>query len=209
MKNTNILFGTLLAIALGSLLTACAGSTSQPSRPAPETVYIDRPSAEAGAQGDSYVSSSHSSAQEAPTSNFIGTYEFNDNYNTWALQLNADGTARIRNKSKGGELICYGNWKYFKNLYPNQVSLSFVDLSPKVSFKNDIGPSTTLHFPEIAIDGLWLYKDSSAFDAKNPNLRFKLKKVGKDSFDKPAAPKKDNDAAKEAAGKSAAEAVKA
>lgn len=128
----------------------------------------------------SYVSSrsttSSTPSYSQSSQSVVGTYEFSDNINTWVLVVEKEddgddkGTAYIYNKTKGEDVKCYGSW--YKYSHMKFASLNFSEKAPIVFF-----PSTeiTLRYPYINSE--WIYANSSASEAKNPNLRLKLKKI--------------------------------
>ena len=126
---------------------------------------------------ESMTTSSSATNSETPTSDF-GTYEFSDNFNTWALTLNDDETCTIVNKSKGGEVVAYGSWDHWT--YNEKLSAmywcKFVDKVPQVWFEGE-GDFCSLSSPVIDVQTMYVYENHSAWEAKNPQLRLKATKT--------------------------------
>lgn len=126
---------------------------------------------------ESMTTSSSATKSETPTSAF-GTYEFSDNFNTWALTLNDDETCTIVNKSKGGEVVAYGSWNHWT--YNEKISAmykcKFNDKVPQVWFEGE-GDFYSLSYPVIDVKTMYVYKNESAWEAKNPQLRLKATKT--------------------------------
>lgn len=126
---------------------------------------------------ESMTTSSSATKSETPTSAF-GTYEFSDNFNTWALTLNDDETCTIVNKSKGGEVVAYGSWNHwtYDEKHSAMYQCNFNDKVPKVWFKGE-GDFYSLSYPVIDVKTMYVYKNLSAWEAKNPQLRLKATKT--------------------------------
>lgn len=107
---------------------------------------------------------------EDPNNTIVGAYEFSDNIHTWVLVVNNDETAYIYNKDQGESVKAYGSWYKFSHM--KAASFRFSDKAPIVWFQ---GGETRLSYPYLTKD--WIYYDSSAADAKNPEKRFPVTKV--------------------------------
>ncbi|MCC8070222.1 MAG: hypothetical protein LIO90_00275 [Bacteroidales bacterium] len=180
----------LLAI-LPALLYGCQSSGNQMSREEIEAIVdarieaklAENPSARpqgssSSSSGDGFSSSSRSSSSSSSVDdpqNWVGTYEFSDDFNTWEITVNPDETCTIVNKSKGGETIGYGSWRHY-NLYGGHYGVSFDDLVPQVWFEGE-GDFSRLSRPDITDDLQWIYKDDSSLKAKNPKKRLPLRKT--------------------------------
>lgn len=119
---------------------------------------------------DSFSSSSQSKSVDSFGGDVEGTYEFSDNINTWVLVVNGDETAYIYNKAKGDGVKAYGSW--YKYDHMKYAAFSFSDKAPRVFFPSG---EETLRYPRI--NNEWIYYNSSAADAKNPEKRLPLKKI--------------------------------
>lgn len=128
--------------------------------------------ASSSSSNDDYISESYSSSSSHSQSagSPVGTYEFSDNINTWVLVVESDETAYIYNKSKGADVKCYGSWYKYSSM--KYAALSFSDKAPVVWFPSG---EETVRYPRINDE--WIYYNSSAADAKNPEKRLPLKKV--------------------------------
>ena len=111
--------------------------------------------------------------QEEDVTCVFGTYEFSDDFNTWAITLNDDETCTIINKSKDGA-VSYGSWFHLGK--EHIFYLNFVDLVPMVWFEGD-GGYTEMEHPVFDAQSLYIYKDSHSADAKNPKKRLKMSKT--------------------------------
>ena len=127
------------------------------------------------AQNEECIDTMSKTTEESSAPSVCGTYEFSDDLNTWELTVNADETCTIRNKSKGGDAVCYGSWNDCTYIGHGH-RLSFGDLQPKVWFKGD-GDYSSLRYPSIDFANMWIYKGESELLSKNPNKRLKLKKI--------------------------------
>lgn len=116
---------------------------------------------------DSFSSSSQSKSVDSFEGDVEGTYEFSDNINTWVLVVNGDETAYIYNKAKGDGVKAYGSW--YKYDHMKYAAFSFSDKAPRVFFPSG---EETLRYPRI--NNEWIYYNSSAADAKNPEKRLPL-----------------------------------
>lgn len=112
----------------------------------------------------------NSQKSDDPYNTIVGTYEFSDNINTWVLIVNNDETAVIYNKSKGGNVKGYGSWYKYSTM--KYATFHFHDKAPIVWFPSG---EETMSSPRLTED--WIYYDSSAADAKNPEKRLPVKKV--------------------------------
>ncbi len=119
---------------------------------------------------DSFSSSSQSKSVDSFGGDVEGTYEFSDNINTWVLVVNGDETAYIYNKAKGDGVKAYGSWYKYDSM--KYAAFSFSDKAPRVFFPSG---EETLRYPRI--NNEWIYYNSSAADAKNPEKRLPLKKI--------------------------------
>lgn len=126
--------------------------------------------AESCSDDDSFSNSSQSKSVDSFGGDVEGTYEFSDNINTWVLVVNGDETAYIYNKAKGNGVKAYGSW--YKYDHMKYAAFSFSDKAPRVFFPSG---DETLRSPRI--NNEWIYYNSSAADAKNPEKRLPLKKI--------------------------------
>lgn len=119
-----------------------------------------------------YTNSTDFEKQESrnPNNTIVGVYEFSDNVNTWVMEINSDETAIIYNKKNPNGEKAYGSWYKYKTM--KCAHPSFSDKAPIVWFPSG---EETMRYPYFNDE--WIYYDSSAADAKNPNLRLPLKKI--------------------------------
>ena len=104
------------------------------------------------------------------TPSYIGTFEF-EKLVSWSLTLKEDGTGTLIGKFGGVSEIHYISYDY-------RDGCLWCDIS---------GNSITMYFEGmkdeymgsfiIDIDELYIYDDISAYNAKNPQLRLKMKKI--------------------------------
>lgn len=97
----------------------------------------------------------------------------------WVLIVKADETATIKNKD--GKSTAYASWCKYNSVRYAHFSCS--DRAPMITFPDSelyiqdyghIGPAACAYF---CIDGEYIYYDSDAADAKNPELRLPIKKI--------------------------------
>lgn len=179
------LFFTLAIFTMSLFVVSCGGSSSKDKERIAE-LEAQLAELQAGSTSDnsmieydsSYTSStsSNTSTRSNKGQSIVGTYEFSDNINTWCLVIERDednsdeGTCYIINKSKGGDVKCYGSWYKYSTM--KYASLHFSEKKPIVFFPSG---EETLRSPYVNTE--WIYANSSASEAKNPNLRLPLKKI--------------------------------
>ncbi len=110
----------------------------------------------------------------------LGTFEFTDKQgHEWVLTVNNDETATI--KTKEGTLAAYASWYRYEHMKHAQFRCS--DRAPMICFPgselyiHDNGFIGAESCGSFCIDGKYIYYNSSAADAKNPDLRLPLKKI--------------------------------
>lgn len=181
MRNLCLIF---LACVMSLVMASCSGSSSSDKKRIAELeaqlAELKSNNSSSTEEESSYASSgsttSSTPSYSQSSQSVVGTYEFSDNINTWVLVVEKDddcddeGTAYIYNKSKGEGVKCYGSW--YKYSHMKFADLSFSEKAPIVFFPSQ---EKTLYNPYISSE--WIYYNSSAADAKNPNLRLKLKKI--------------------------------
>ena len=179
MKKISIL---LIACFLMFSMTNCGQSSSNDVRIAELKDSIEKLNRKISSQDASLQSQASSVTMSQRHNNeqsifIVGTYEITDNRNTtWVLVVESDedesdeGNAYMYDKSKGQNIIYYGSW--YKYSHMKYARFSFSDGAPGVFFPSD-GMRT--RYP--CIDSKWFYYNSSAADAKNPELRLPIKKI--------------------------------
>lgn len=113
----------------------------------------------------------------------LGTFEFKDRLgNEWILTVKNDETATI--KTKGSDHPAYASWYKYDNMKYAKFRCS--EKGPMIAFPGSeiymhdngyagvIGAEACGYF---CIDGKYIYYDSTAADAKNPEFRLPLKKI--------------------------------
>ena len=110
----------------------------------------------------------------------LGVFEFTDRQgNEWILTVKDDKTATI--KTKGGEIPAYASWYRYDNM--KYATFRCSERAPMIVFPgsqlymNDNGYFGAEACGYFCIDGKYIYYNSSAADAKNPDLRLPLKKI--------------------------------
>lgn len=114
------------------------------------------------------------SIESAPqkTTNYIGTYTFTDGLdNNWNIILNSDNTAQIKNQNK--TFYC----EY--SISSTNDNVVIIDVSgghdPYIPVSG--GKKECFYYPTMDLENLYLYNSTTAYKAKNPELRLKLKKI--------------------------------
>lgn len=104
---------------------------------------------------------------------YIGTFEFEGGIYSWSLTLKEDGTGTLIRSVKQVNLSdthyisyeCYGGYLWC-DISGNGVEICFDGMRDEC-----------MGYFIIDIDELYIYDDKSAYDAKNPQLRLKMKKI--------------------------------
>lgn len=109
----------------------------------------------------------------------IGTFEFTDDLkHDWVLVVKKDETAII--STKDGYTKVYAHWDKYDTM--NYAQFSCSEQGPLIAFPgSDIYINNGRFVPKVCgyfcIDGKYIYYDSDAADAKNPDLRLPLTKI--------------------------------
>lgn len=89
------------------------------------------------------------------------------------FKLKDDQTGNVVVKNiVGRENTCYLSWK--DHIESAGVEISFSDPMPAIVFPNG---DTNGSSPRVDLQNNWIYKDYSAINAKDPNLRLKIKRI--------------------------------
>lgn len=112
-----------------------------------------------------------------PNNPYVGVWKFTDkNNNQWVLTIKGDETAEVR--VKGSNECAYASWYKYKHM--KYASFSCSDKGPRIMFPgtelksyNDYQPGSCGFF---CVDGEYIYENSSAADAKNPEMRLPITK---------------------------------
>jgi len=112
-----------------------------------------------------------------PIEERLGKYTFTDALgNKYTLTLKSDKTATIESHYRGFSTTYYGSWDHFSFMSAFSISFPYED-SPYMNFTTN--PSERERGSGICLSDNedFLYKNSDAAKAKNPNLRFEVKKM--------------------------------
>ena len=183
MKTYSLFAGGILAVFL--CLISCEGNNSDKARIAYLESQLEElrqqnelsTTEETATESTKQTSNSSVAKEGEPSSgstnyyDYVGTYEFTDDINTWVLSIFEDETAQIKNES--GNTICYGSCSDFLE-YSNYISVWFSDEYPIIFFPSGEEKGYNLC---IYRGANYLYCGSSAANAKNPRKRLTLKKI--------------------------------
>lgn len=135
---------------------------------------------------DSVVSDSlvedNAEAESEAQEEWIGTFTFRDKQgHDWILTVNNDETATI--KTKEGTACAYASWYKYDHMKHAQFRCS--DKEPMIAFPGSeiYIKDNGLYAPDgcayFCIDGKYIYYNSTAADAKNPEMRLPLSRVSR------------------------------
>lgn len=99
-------------------------------------------------------------------SDFAGTYKVYGDRTTFNIVLNKDGSARA---NMGGKGETYGSWKYYD--YTGHENMCYITMDNNFEFI--FGFSRPVLDPNTDR----LYFSAQAYESKNPNKYYKVKKV--------------------------------
>lgn len=122
---------------------------------------------------DNTVKKTFDNAESSDPNNcIVGKYSIdNGNQDTYILEIKNDETV-VLYLARDASLKCYGSWKKTANM--KYALIKFDDIAPNVWDKVNV-QYIPLRYPAM-VEG-WIYLNSSAYGAKNPEKRWICKRI--------------------------------